>query len=68
MIRIELHDDDVQKLLQDLQRRLGDLTPAMAQIGEALAEGSKQRIEDGIDWRGQPFALVATKLITTGSG
>lgn len=56
MITITLDDAAVRAVLQDLQRRLGNLTPAMAQIGEALAEGSKQRIEQGRDWRGQPFA------------
>ncbi|MBN2691078.1 MAG: phage virion morphogenesis protein [Burkholderiaceae bacterium] len=56
MIRIDLDDTQVQRLLADLQQRLGNLTPAMAQIGEALAEGSKQRIEAGRDWRGKSFA------------
>ena len=34
MIRIEIDDRDVIQALQRLQRRVGDLTPAMREIGE----------------------------------
>ena len=62
-ITITIDDAKAQALLADLQRRLGNLSPAMAQIGEALAEGSKQRIEAGRDWRGHRPLLRRFRLL-----
>lgn len=56
MIRIELDDRDVRQELDDLSRRVSDMTQAMHQIGQALMEGSRDRILSGRDWTGAPFA------------
>ncbi|TXF11921.1 phage virion morphogenesis protein [Pelomicrobium methylotrophicum] len=56
MIKIEIDDKKVRRALSDLQRRVGDMTPAMHAIGQALMEGSRERILQGRDWTGAAFA------------
>ena len=56
MIRIDINDRDVHQALEDLRRRASNMKPAMKAIGEALMEGSRERILSGRDWTGQPFA------------
>ncbi len=56
MIRIEIDDREVREALAKLQRRLGDLTPVMHDIGQALVEGMRARLRDGRDVEGRPFA------------
>lgn len=53
---IEIDDESVRRALSDLQRRVADMTPAMHAIGQALVEGSRERILAGRDWTGAPFA------------
>ena len=57
MIRIEIDDREVRQALEALARRLGPggMKPAMAEIGEALSETTKQRFvastaPDGARW------------------
>ena len=45
MIRIDIDDRDVGQALQRLQRRVGDMTPAMEDIGELLIETTKERFK-----------------------
>ena len=56
MIRIEVDDREVRQALENLRRRASDMKPAMHTIGQALMEGSRERILSGRDWTGQPFA------------
>jgi len=56
LIRIEVDDREVRQALEDLRRRASDMKPAMHTIGQALMEGSRERILSGRDWTGQPFA------------
>jgi phage gpG-like protein len=56
VIRIEIDDREVRKALEDLRRRTSNMKPAMHTIGQALTEGSRERILSGRDWTGQPFA------------
>lgn len=56
MIRIDIDDREVRQALERLQRRLGDLTPAMHDIGQALVEGMRARLRDSKDVDGRPFA------------
>jgi len=56
MIRIDINDREVRQALEDLRRRASDMKPAMHTIGQALMEGSRERILSGRDWTGQPFA------------
>lgn len=56
MISITVIDESVLAMLRDVRHRLGDLSPAMHDIGESLLELTKQRIASGVDWHGAPFA------------
>jgi len=56
MIRIDINDREVRQALEDLRRRSSDMAPVMKRIGQALMEGSRERILSGRDWTGQPFA------------
>jgi phage gpG-like protein len=56
MIRIEIDDREVRQALEELRRRASNMKPAMHTIGQALIEGSRERILSGRDWTGQPFA------------
>jgi phage gpG-like protein len=56
MILIEIDDHEVLQALEELRRRTSNMTPAMHTIGQALMEGSRERIFSGRDWTGQPFA------------
>jgi len=56
MIRIEIDDREVRQALEELRRRSSNMKPAMHTIGQALMEGSRERILSGRDWTGQPFA------------
>jgi len=56
MIRIDIDDREVRQALENLRRRSSNMKPAMHTIGQALMEGSRERILSGRDWTGQPFA------------
>jgi len=56
MIRIDIDDREVRQALDDLSRRAADRHPAVHAIGQALVAGSRERILEGRDWTGQPFA------------
>jgi phage gpG-like protein len=56
MLNIEIDDREVNAALSRLSRRVSDMLPAMHQIGQALMEGSRERIAQGRDWTGAPFA------------
>ena len=63
VISIKIVDRSVQEKLNSWARRVGDMAPAMRQIGEALAEGTKQRFEVGSDWDGSPWAPNAQSTL-----
>jgi phage gpG-like protein len=56
MIRIEIDDREVRQAIEDLRLRASNMKQAMHTIGQALTEGSRDRILSGRDWTGQPFA------------
>lgn len=56
MIRIDIDDREVRQALENLQRRVSDLTPVMHDIGQVLVEGMRARLRDGRDVEGRPFA------------
>lgn len=47
MIEVKIDDSQIKRILQDLQRAVGDLSPAFKGIGEVLVESTKQRFADG---------------------
>lgn len=68
MIKIDIDDRAVRQALADLQRRVGDMTPAMHAIGQALVEGSRERILAGRDWTGAAFAPNAPATLARKKG
>lgn len=52
MIAIKINDQSVQSMLNRLAGRMGNLTPAMRELGEQLVRGTKRRFELGQDWDG----------------
>lgn len=56
MIRIDIDDREARQALERLQRKIGDLTPAMHDIGQELVKNMQDRIRDGRDADGWPFA------------
>lgn len=56
MISIKINDQTVQSMLNSLVKRVADMTPVMRQIGETLAEGTKQRFDTASDWDGTSWA------------
>jgi phage gpG-like protein len=46
-IQTKINDDDLQKLLSELVRRLGDMTPAMNAVGEDVVESVMTNFERG---------------------
>jgi phage virion morphogenesis protein len=47
MIRVELNEDEITGVLNRLARSLTDMSPVMEEIGETLAESTKQRFSEG---------------------
>ncbi|MEO1766784.1 phage virion morphogenesis protein [Thiobacter aerophilum] len=56
MLIITIDDREVTEALARLSSRVSDMLPAMHQIGQALMEGSRERIAQGRDWTGATFA------------
>lgn len=68
MIRIEIDDREVRRALEELRRRASNMTQAMHSIGQALADGSRERILGGRDWAGQQFAPNSTATLARKKG
>jgi len=67
MIRIDIDDRDVRQALEKLQRKMGDMTPAMKDIGELLIETTKRRFvtstaPDGSRWEPNRPATIMSYL------
>ncbi len=51
MIEIEIDDREIRRALDDLARKLSDLTPAMTNIAQALESETERRFEvEGPGW------------------
>lgn len=57
MIEVKIDDAEIKRALQDLQRAVGDLSPAFREIGEVLVESTKQRFEAGVGPDGKKWPL-----------
>jgi len=71
MIRIDIDDRDVKQALQTLQHRVGDLRPAMEDIGELLLKTTEQRFQtstapDGSRWAPNSPATIMQYLQAKG--
>jgi phage gpG-like protein len=55
MITIELHTAEVTNALNNLSRRVNNLTPALDDIGDALVQNIQLNLGDGKTPWGEPF-------------
>lgn len=56
MISVIFHDKEIMQALQQLERSVGDISPALKEIGEVLVESTKQRFNSGEGPDGQAWA------------
>jgi len=63
MIDIHLDDREVRQALDRLQKRLGDLSPVMRDIGELITERARQRFETSTGPDGQKWARNAPSTV-----
>lgn len=56
MISFVYQDEQIMQDLQRLERSVGDLSPALEEIGDVLIESTKQRFNSGEGPDGQPWA------------
>ncbi len=54
MIEVKIDEPEVRKALASLRRKLGDLNPAMHDIGEELAKNMQDCFRDGRAALGRP--------------
>jgi phage gpG-like protein len=55
MLTVNVDDAAFRTYLRDLQDRLGDLTPVMDTIGQAIVQNAKGRFETRTDPNGEPW-------------
>ena len=71
-IKIDVRADETQKLLAELQRRTGNIQPAMEGIGQILVSNTQQRFVDQVDPDGLPWkelsAVTLSRRRKAGSG
>ena len=63
ILSIQYSDRDIRDRLQRLQRKVGDLTPAMKNIGEALLLSTDQRFETETDVQGRDWQPLSARTI-----
>ena len=72
VLRIDVRADETQKLLAELQRRTGNIQPAMEGIGQILVSNTQQRFVDQVDPDGLPWkelsAVTLSRRRKAGSG
>jgi len=59
MIRVEIDDRNAHELLNELKRRMGDLTPVMDAVGQIIQSGTQQRFVDQQAPDGTPWAALS---------
>ena len=60
-IDIAVNDADIQKALEHLHAKLGDLTPVFRDLGEALKISHRERFSRGVGPDGQPWPELSPK-------
>ena len=57
MITVEANYEEIRNALQQLQNAVGDISPALKEIGEILVESTKERFVTTTDPDGNPWLL-----------
>ncbi|MFZ1326220.1 MAG: phage virion morphogenesis protein [Candidatus Contendobacter sp.] len=60
-IEITVHDADIRKLLEQLQAKLGDLTPVFRDLGEALTLSHRERFARAVAPDGTPWPALSPR-------
>ena len=63
VIRVDVRADETQKLLAELQRRTGNIQPAMEGIGQILVSNTQQRFVDQVDPDGLPWKELSAATL-----
>lgn len=65
MIEIVVDDADLRQALEQLQAKLGDLTPVFRDLGEALLISHRARFDRGIGPDGVPWPALSPRYLAT---
>jgi len=63
IINITWDDKEVKARLKRLAKLAGDISPALAEIGEHLTRSHRQRFADGVDPEGNAWELLAESTL-----
>lgn len=58
-ITITVHDEEVQRLLKELLRKMGNLRPVMAEIGEIVVESVQRNFEKHQSWEEEDWDTLS---------
>jgi phage gpG-like protein len=64
-LRVELTIAEATDLIQGLENRLGDLTPAMKGVGEYMLVRTRERFDEEVDPSGQKWRSLAPATIAS---
>lgn len=59
MIEVEINDQSSRDLINELKRRMGNLTPVMEAVGQIIQSGTQQRFVDQQAPDGSPWAALS---------
>ena len=59
MIGVDINDQEARDLINELKRRMGNLTPVMDAVGGILQSGTQQRFVDQRGPDGSPWAALS---------
>lgn len=62
-IRLKTNDRNVRDLMESLARRLADMTPALAEIGEILGESVKNNFKSEHSPQGTPWKPLSARTL-----
>lgn len=69
MIQVDIDDREARELLNELKRRMADITPVLEAVGQVLQSGTQQRFIDQKAPDGTPWtALSAATIARRGAG
>ncbi len=68
MIEVTLHDDEVQRLIKRLMFRIGNLTPAMHEIGQRYERRVLENFEGSHAPDGTPWARLSAETLMLALG
>lgn len=68
MIDVEIDDQSTRDLINELKRRMGNLTPVMEAVGQIIQSGTQQRFVDQQAPDGTPWAALSPATLAKRGG